>query len=483
MDLRAKATRGMAWTSLSAAGMSILQVVQLAILARFLSPDDFGLMAMTAIVLALGSALADGGITSAVIHFREISHRQLSSLYWLNLLASLAVFAVMLLGADAFASLFDESRLPPVIRAMAILFLVVPWGHLFLTLMEKELRFARIAKIQLATATVGTTLACSAAVLGAGVYALVLGALVSAGLSTIVLTLLGWREWRPGLHFALVEILPFIRFGAFQLGERTLNILHRQADKLLLGVLLGAGALGRYAVVAQLADRPIQTINPILTRVAFPVFAELQADDNRLRRGYLEVIAAISLIQAPIFLGLIATADRFIPALLGPGWLDTVAAFRILCVLGLLRGLGNPVGSLLLAKGKADWGFYLNLAALVIYGLAVALGTMGGIEGVALALVLANVCVFFPLGFVIRRKLVGMGIYEYFATFMPSLITAIAMAGAVYWAGRYIAVGSSLIELTILAAGGALLYVTAVILLNLPAWRAILQGIKVVFSR
>jgi O-antigen/teichoic acid export membrane protein len=242
-------------------------------------------------------------------------------------------------------------------------------------------------------------------------------------------------------------------------------------------VLLGAGGLGRYSVVAQLAQRPVQTINPIVTRVAFPVFAELQSDSSRLRKGYLEVIAALSVVQAPAYLGLLVTAERLIPILLGKGWDDTVVTFQILCLLGFLRGLGNPIGSLLLAKGKADWGFYQNLAAVVLYGLAAAVGTRWGIEGVALALLTANLCVFFPLGFFVRRWLVGMGMREYVAAFLPALLTAVAMALAVHVVSLYLDLGNRLAELAILVVSGAVVYGGVLYLLDVPSLRIIRRAL------
>lgn len=440
-------------------------------------------MAMAMVFGAVGQAMTDAGISKAIVHFRDLSHRQLSSLFWLNLAAGLIVYLAFHASAGLMAAIYSEARLEPVLRIMALMFLLAPWGQVFFSSFEKALRFNTLAKIEVTAAVLGFITSVISAYLDAGVYALVFGNLANVGSKSLMLVLTGWKDWHPSFHLAFTEIAPLLRFGIYQLGERMLNISQQHLDKLILGITLGASQLGSYSVVAQLAQRPIMMINPILTRVAFPVFSKVQSDNAKLRKGYQELISTVALIQMPIYMGMLATADRLIPILLGEEWSQSVLAFQLLCLLGILRSLGNPIGSLLLAKGRTDWGFHMNLAAVVIYGAAAWIGSSFGVEGVVLALVAASLGFFFPLGFVIRWKLIGMGIMEFFSAFMPFLAAAIAMALTVYLVASLAGIETPALDLAGKVAVGVTSYLAILSILKIRQYHYAVDTVRQLLNR
>ncbi|MCD5406439.1 MAG: MOP flippase family protein [Desulfotomaculum sp.] len=208
----------------------------------------------------------------------------------------------------------------------------------------------------------GVITAISTALIGQGVFALVWGALANAAARTLFLLVVGLKNWRPAWRFKISDIRSFVSFGLYQLGERTINFLNSKLDTILIGSLLGAQALGFYTLAWNLIIQPLQKLNPIITRVAFPVFAKLQDDNARLKRGYMSTLNILSAMNFPYFFGLAVVAPLLVPVVFGMQWLPSILLMQILCVVGLLRSTGNPIGSLLLAKGRADWGFKWNLA-------------------------------------------------------------------------------------------------------------------------
>lgn len=428
MSLKQKAVSGVKWSSASTGSVVLLQFLSLAVLSRVLSPADFGLMGMIMVVIGFAQTFADMGISNAIIQRRDATRNQLSSLYWLNVLTGTTIAAIVCLCTPLIVRLYHEPRLENILYWTSVTFLITPFGQQFQILLQKHLKFHRLAKIEIATATVGSIVSIATAFLGFGVYALVCGQLTSCFAKTILLLAVGWRDWSPGFHFARSDVKGYVSFGLYQMGERTINYFNSNLDYLLIGSMLGAKALGYYTLAYNLIIRPSLTINPVITKVAFPIFSEIQKDAERIKRGYLKVLQLLSLVNFPLMAGLAATAPLAIPIVFGEQWAPSVPLVQILTIVGLLRSTGNPIGSLLLAKGRADLGFVWNLGLVTtqIPGLYVG-AKMGGAIGVAIAFacLMAIYSVFNYL--VLIRSLLGPCLRRYVGSMWPSLWISILM--------------------------------------------------------
>ena len=432
MSLRQQASSGAKWTGIAAVVTGTLQILQLAVLARLLAPEDFGLMAMIMIILALAQSYADMGVSNAIIHRQGATRDQLSSLYWLNILAGAAVFIAVVLLKPAIMALYGEPRLNDLIPMAALVFLVTPPGQQFQVLLEKNLRFKELAVIESCVAIVGAVVSISAALAGTGVFALVYGMLFAAAFKTLVLVAIGWREWRPSIHFRKTDLRGYLGFGLFQMGEKTVNHLNERFDQLLIGTLLGAQELGYYNLAFGLVAMPITRINPVLTRVAFPVFARIQDDTEKLKSGYMTIRNILAFTNFPLLLGLAAVAPVLVPLAFGDKWLPSVILIQILALVTMMRSLGNPIGSLLLAKGRADLGFYLNCLLPFILFPAVYVGArLDDAVGVALALLFTTLVFFWVAYFYLVRRLLGPCLRPYVTAFGPAGLTAGLMGFAV----------------------------------------------------
>jgi lipopolysaccharide exporter len=463
MSVREKAASGVKWTATSSILTTCLKFGQLAVLARLLRPEDFGLMAMIMVVIGFVQAYGDMGISQAIVYKQDTSREQLSSLYWLNILAGVIVFVGVAVTAPFVVLIYSEPRIVNLLLLTAVALLIMPFGQQFQMLMQRELQFSRLAFIEIAATVAGVMTAIMLALGGQGVTSLIWGQLVNTAAMTALLVKVGLKEWRPLLHFHRNDLKGYIRFGVYQMGERSVNYIGWNMDKLLIGSLLGAQALGYYHVAYQLMVKPFQVFNPIITRVAFPVFAKFQTDNRRLRGGFLEAIRVIAVVLFPIYMGMIVLAEPFVLLFLGADWMPTVHVFQILAVLGFFYSLGNPLGSLLLAKGRADIAFYLNLLMILLYGGAIWVGSRFGVEGIATGLVMATSVVLFPMGFWIRWILVRMQPMEYIRAFIPSLLVALIMAGVIHYLGLLIQFSShNFVNLVIWVGVGAFVYIPLV---------------------
>ncbi|MDH4037421.1 MAG: MOP flippase family protein [Candidatus Krumholzibacteria bacterium] len=448
--LRRRATSGARWTGTSTALRIATQFVQLAVLARLLRVEDFGLMAMVNVVMAFAQTFTDAGVSNAIIHYRNANREELSSLYWLNVSAGIVVSGLVWLGAPVFARIYHQPALVDMVRVVSVVFIIGPMGQQFQSLMERDLRFRRLAVIETAALLLSAATGIFLALHGYGVWSLVWATVLLTAVKSVLLATVGWSTWRPLLRFVPRECRRFVHFGLFQMGERTLSLLGQHLDKIVIGILMGPGPLGYYELAYRLIARPYQIINPIFTRVAFPVFSAVQADRNRLRNGYLELMEMLGAVTIPLYVGLFALAPAFIRVQLGPDYEPTIPLLRILCVVGLTWSLTSPAGSLLLACGRADLGFYINILRTSLIMVGIWIGSRFGLEGIAWALVIVITVVMFPTHVLLRRKLVGMTLREFMSRLFPFLWPSLVACAICLLAHRVLPWPNAAVELVVM---------------------------------
>jgi lipopolysaccharide exporter len=467
VQLRRAAYAGALWTAGGTVAVAVLQLSQLAVLAHLLEPGDFGLMALVAVVLGFVQAYADMGMSGAIVYREDVTREQLSTLLWLNLFAGAGMLVLVLLCSPLLAGIYGEPQLDGLVSLAAFSLLIAPASQQFFVLLQRQLRFKAMAVIDVSATLGGAATSIALAYGGHGVRSLVWGLLVNSALRSLILGAVCFRDWRPLLRFRRADLAGYTRFGIYQIGERTANFLGGNLDKLLIGALLGTHALGIYGVASQFVMKPIQLVNPILTRVAFPLFARIQDDDARLRSGFLDAIRILATVLFPCYVGMLVLAKSFTLAIVGAQWLSMVPTLQILCVLAMFYCLGNPLGSLLLAKGRVDLGLYLNVWRTTLFAIAIPVGAKWGIEGVASALVITVACLVFPVSFRIRWWLVEMRAFEYFKAFGLPLLAAVLMSAAMLGARLLGAqLRNPLADLAVLSVFGGLVYLVVTLALE-----------------
>ena len=454
-----QAVHGVKWTGVSTIITTALLYIRLAVLAHLLSPRDFGLMGMVLMIIGFGQAFADMGISNAIIWKQDVTSEQLSTLYWLNILASIAVFGIVIAISPFVSAFFHQPRLTNLVYWVAFIFPITAVGQQFQMLLQKELRFKSLAKVEVASTALGTAVAITAAFMHQGVYALVWGQLTASVSMALLYAVTGWRKWHPRLIFKPKKLQGMISFGLYQMGERTMNFFAFNVDYIMVGRFLGPKPLGVYMLAWQLMVQPAAKFNPILTRVAFPVFSRRQSDDGALRRGYVELSKMVAVLTFPIMVLAAVTAPVLVPAIFGPQWTAAVPIVQIFLLLGLLRSLTNPVSSLLLAKGRADIGFELSIGVAVVSAVVFWFAAQAGLIVMAWAEVAVFALIFIVVMLILNR-LIGLKFSHYFKDIgKPTLLAAVA-GGATY--GFYQAlkgvIHSNLYLLIILVVLGVLAY-------------------------
>lgn len=435
MSLKRKALGAAKWTSFAAVSTSLMQLLQIVILSRFIDKADFGLMAVAAFVIGLSHIFMDIGISNAIIHNQKVTTTQLNTLFWLNIISGVVIFAALYIGAPFIAYFYQSPELVSIIRWISTTFLIIPFGQQFETLLVKELDFKSLSIREVIGKTCGLLVSVLLAVWHYGIYALVYGNLIQAVVSTLLLIVYGLKVFRPRFNFDWQSLnnKGFFSFGLFQMGEKTVNYFNSQFDTLLVGKLLGMEALGIYNIAKTLAFKPYQIINPIVTKVAFPLLAKMQDDIEKLRRAYIQILRLLTYANAPVYAAMIILAKPLILLFFGEAWTESIPFLKILAITALCNSIGNPVGALLLARGRADWGFYWNLGMLLFMPLCIWIGSFWGLEGTAWGLTLFKIAVMLPAWGLFVYPLCKAGFLEYFGSIgKPILIAAISSAIAYF---------------------------------------------------
>lgn len=465
MSLKQKAVSGAKWSAFSTIFSTIFQVARIVVLGRLLAPEDFGLMAMMVVVTGFAGIFGEVGLGSAIIQRPNPTRNELSSLYWLNVVFGILVYLVLLFATPFVAIFYSSPDLRTMLPVASLPFLFIPLGNQFRALLQKKLLFKTLSRIEVISSGLGSLASIFLAFAGWGVWSLIYAQLVESGFRTCWLCWIGWRlPTRPLMHFLIQDLRGYIKFGLHDVGAMSINYFNSRMDQLVIGVILGPEALGFYSMAFNLVMMPVQKINPILTRVAFPVFAQVQHDRDRLKRGYLKMLNILTAVNAPVLMGFAAVAPLAIPLILGDKWLPIIHVVQILCFYSLIRSTGNPGGSLVMSIGRADISFYWNLGLLFILPATVYFsGALGrNIETVSWALVGVQGILWAFWYILVVKNLLGSIFIEYSAAMLKPAIISFAMFICINYMVSFFSVSFVFLGVAVLL-GGALFLVMEII--------------------
>jgi lipopolysaccharide exporter len=387
--------------------------------------------------MAFLQIFADAGISNAIIHHQEISEEQLSSLYWLNVSASFSLALLLALLAPIISQWYGQPELQKILLITGSTLTVGAIGQQIRVLAQKNLRFEALAKIELSAALIGAVVAVIAAVQGWGVYSIVTGNFITTAVGCLAVWLRLAGGWRPQSRLNLHEIRHFLSFGAYMIGNNVANTVNLQMDVVLGGKMLGLQAIGLYSMPRDLNLRIAGAINPIITNVGLPIMAKAHEDQILLRRVYFQTMRMTASVNFPIYACLAIFAPEVVHILLGPKWQQAILLLRIFSVWGLVRSTGNPIGSLLMACGRADLSFRWNITWLFLTLPAILAGSYFGATGLAIAITSLAIIGYWPNWYFLVRPLCGSGFKEYSSHILTPLAisaaTAIGVNIAIYF--------------------------------------------------
>ncbi|QKN81239.1 colanic acid undecaprenyl disphosphate flippase WzxC [Scandinavium goeteborgense] len=436
MSLREKTISGAKWSAMATVVIIGLGLVQMTVLARIIDNHQFGLLTVSLVIIALADTLSDFGIANSIIQRKEISHLELTTLYWLNVALGIVVFALVFSLSGVIAEVLHNPDLAPLMRTLSFAFVVIPHGQQFRALMQKELEFSKIGMIETSAVLAGFTFTVVSAHFWPLAMTAILGYLVNSAVRTLLFGWFGRRIYRPGLHFSLASVSSNLRFGAWLTADSIINYVNTNLSTLVLARILGASVAGGYNLAYNVAVVPPMKLNPIITRVLFPAFAKIQDDTAKLRVNFYKLLSVVGIINFPVLLGLMVVSNNVVPLVFGEKWVSIVPILQLLCVVGLLRSVGNPIGSLLMAKARVDISFKFNVFKTFLFIPAIIIGGhVAGALGVTLGFLLVQVVNTILSYFVMIKPVLGSSYRQYILSLWLPLYLSLPTLAVSYGLG------------------------------------------------
>lgn len=381
-SLKAATTNGVAWASMSRLAIQVLQFGSTIALARLLTPDDFGLVAIVTTLTGFAFLFADLGLGAAIIHSQEATEDELSSAFWINVLAGFGLTGLFVALAEPIARLYGHPDLRLLIILGSLSF-SLSMGVVHSALLQKQMRFRLLGSIELVAVLVYSCAAIGLAAAGAGALSLVLGSIVQTTFFTVAL----WTavRWRPRQFLTRRGARALWAYSGHLFGFNVLNYWSRNVDNLLIGKLSTPRELAFYARAYNLMLLPIQQVTVVVGRVLFPALTRLRTDLPRLRTAYLRALRLMVAVSAPLALGLAACAKPFVAVVYGSRWADVAPLLAVLALSAPAQIVAGTTGALYQALGRTRQLLIRGIVGFIITVVAAGVGVHWGAMGVAIA--------------------------------------------------------------------------------------------------
>lgn len=458
-----------------------IQFVLGIILARLLLPEDYGLLGMVMVFIAISQIFIDSGMTTALIREKEVSEEDYSTVFYYNLMLAIVMYALLFISANAISLFFREPLLVVIIRVVGLNLIIISIGLIQRTIMVRKLDFKTQTKIGVIASVLSGALAIYLAYHGYGVWALVIK-LLSMQIITSFL-FIAHNKWIPLLTFNLNSFKRLFGFGWKMLITGLLATLYQNVYNLIIGRYYSSTQLGYYTKSIQFRNLAANSITNSVTKVSYPVLSSLQDDKNSLRSGFKKIIKNSSFLTFPIMIGLAAVASPLIQVLLGDNWMPMVPYFQILCLAGMTLPHRSLNLNILLVKGRSDLFLGLDILKIII-GLsmiAIVIVFDYGIYGLLwTTFIMAKIAFFVNSHF--SGKLISYSTKEQIKDMMPTLIISIIMGVIVYFSASILPL-NNILKLVAQILIGVIIYILISKLSKIEELDTVYQLTKIVFQK
>jgi len=481
MNIKQKAIKGIAWSAIQNGGSQIGSLIVFFLLARFLTPEAFGLVALANVFLTFMQLLLEQGFSQAIIQREDLEPEHLNTAFWLTLLSGILLAAVGVSCASWIAGLFGQVALAPIIQWVSLLLIITSLARVQQAILERKFNYKAIAARRIIATFTGGGVGVLLAFLGFGVWSLVAQQFVFEVVGTLTLWICS--DWRPGLKVSMRHFRDLFGVGGYIMAFNFLSFFNNRFNDFLVGYFLGPAALGYYSVASKVLNVMTQLLVNTSRDVALPTFSRLQSEPERFRRALYTAIQLTSAIAFPTFLGVAVLAPELVVFLFGEKWLPSIPLMQVLSLVGALRAVTFFKGSVFVAMGKPSWWLMLSALNVALNLIGFAISYRWGIFAVAVASVIRSYLVF-PVGQWAVSKLVHEDIRAHLRAFIAPLVSATTMAVAILAIKQPLTgLLNPLGLLVICTVLGTILYVAMIRIIAPALFQQVIELVQMVVSR
>lgn len=421
-SIKHKATSGMFWTGFQKVGSMVISFGANMLLARLLSPSDFGCIGMILVFINLSSVFIDAGFGSALIQKKNTTEIDFSTIFYWNILVSIILYFLLFVLSSSIAEFYRIEKLESILPVLGLVLIFNAFSLVQTTKLKIQLNFKLLANCFMIATIVAVVVTVLLAFKGYGVWSLVAFQLLQSGLNTILLWIV--TKWKPLPVFSWSSFIRLFKFGIFLLMSSLFTTLCNQIQSLFIGKICNTATLGYYSQAKNMENAPTNVIYSVVGQVVYPIFSENQHDLSRLSELCMRFMACVAFISFPLMFLLIIMAKPLIVLLLSSEWIPSVPYFQILCVAGMATTLIDICNYAVASTGHSKeifiWSAIKNLIGIGL----ISLGTLWNIYGI-----LAGVVLYAYLGLgvysILMKKIIKFDYYDQFKNLIPILLTCI----------------------------------------------------------
>ena len=462
-SLKKKTVKGVAWTSLNKVLDLGFGFVIGIILARLLSPSDYGLLATIGVFNAIAFAFLDSGFGNALIRKPDLNEDDNTTAFLFNLVAGIVLFGVIWFIAPWVSAFYDKPILTPLLRAEGSLLIVTSFKIVQNTQLTRALNFKAKMIIRIVSSVSGGVIGIIAAYSGLGVWALVAMHIADALISLVLLWVIS--PWRPRGKWSKKSFNYLWGYGSKLLASGLLDTIYGNIYPIIIGKFYSAADLGQYSRAKGYAYLPSQSLTGVIQQVTFPVLSQIQDDDQRLGNNYRRMLRFTVFIVFPIMIGMAALAYPLVVSLVTDKWAQCVPYLQIICLASMWYPVHAINLSLLQVKGRSDLFLRLEIIKKAIVTIAVFVCVPFGIMGICIGSVCTSI-ICLAINTYYTGKLINVGFVRQMMDMTPTLLASLAMGAVVYFA--VMPFGSDVVKLAVGIPLGMVVYLAIAKICRMP---------------
>ncbi|MFO7680216.1 MAG: lipopolysaccharide biosynthesis protein [Chloroflexota bacterium] len=481
-NLKHAMVRGAFWAYTSNYSGKLLVFISTAVLARLLLKEDFGIAGYALVVMSFMEVLEGLGIGPAIIYHQN-DPKRLNTAFWMGLGIGVVLFGLTwFVAAPLAGSFFRDANAVPVTRALGLEFIIGAFSLVHAATLTKKLAFGRKFVPDVSRSASKGIASIVLALLGFGAWSLILGHLVGVLVQTVVYWIV--VPWRPAWQFQRKAAQTLLAYGSNIVSIDALGILMLNMDYLVIGRYMGAAALGVYTLAFRVPELLVKQVCQIVSNVTFPVYSQMRDDPQALRRAFLLTTRYLAMIVIPLGLGLALVAEPFVLTFFTEKWAEAIPVMAAISIYTLLRSLVFNAGSVYKATGQPGLLSRQSMVQAIVtvpalWWVAVTYNTIMAVAWMQVLLALSTGIV----KMVIAARLVNIPLWEMAKTFFPSLLAGSLMALAVLVASQFLNDVIPVVELVLETAVGALVYGSAIFLMQPDDMRKVIKMLRTTFLR
>ena len=477
-SLKSKTLSSLAWKFAERCGAQGIQFVVSIILARLLTPADYGLIGLITVFLAIATVFAQSGLGQALVQRKEIDHEEFSTVFYFSMIFSIVLYLILFLCAPLIAGFYNEPKLTTIIRVLGTTVIIGAVNSVQQAYVQKTMQFKRFFYSTLTGTLISAIIGVVMAYAGCGVWALVGQQISNQLINTAVL----WFtvKWRPNFVFSVKKGLRLFSYGWKLLCSALLDTVYNNLYSLIIGKFYSATDLGYYNRGKQFPMLLIQNINSSIDSVLFPVLSEAQDDKERLKSMVRRSIVTSTFVIFPCMSGLAAVATPLTKLLLTDKWLPAVPFIQFCCFTYAFWPIHTANLQAIKATGRSDIFLKLEIIKKVVGVIALCVSIPFGLYAMMWASCISAVLSSF-INASPNKKLLGYSYLEQVKDMLPSFLLSLLMCG-ITLSLRYLHLGS-LVTMLLQVSIGAAIYIGLAKLFRLECFTYILNMVKNLMKR